>query len=62
MSRCKYFNECGKKDSIARTLIEACGWKDMTCICSDYKPGHPELDPYWKDIIDETNRRLSNAN
>lgn len=25
-------------------------------LCEDYTP--VEIDPYWKDIIDETNRRL----
>lgn len=27
--------------------------------CGNYTP--VELDPYWKDIIDETNRRLNNV-
>lgn len=26
--------------------------------CNNYTP--VEIDPYWKDIVDETNRRLNN--
>lgn len=30
----------------------------VPCMCDYYIP--VEIDPYWKDIVDETNRRLNN--
>lgn len=59
MRQCKHLNNC-KKNMLTKTLMEACGWSELTCMCSDYEPNCPEIDPYWKDIIDETNRRLYN--
>lgn len=57
MRQCKYYNECSKKD-VMNTLLNALGYTDTICLCSNYKPNNPKVDPYWKDIIDETNRRL----
>lgn len=55
--QCKYYKECGKKDTMS-TLLNVLGYTDIICSCSDYEPTCPDVDPYWKDIIDETNRRL----
>lgn len=50
MRRCKYFYNC-----IVITHKHIC--KIIRgCKCLNYTP--VEVDPYWKDIIDETNRRL----
>lgn len=57
MRRCKYYNKCEKKDTMG-TVLSVSGYTDVICSCSDYKPIYPDVDPYWKDIIDETNRRL----
>lgn len=59
MRRCKYYNECEKKNTMS-TFLNVLGYTDIICLCTNYKPSCPELDPYWKDIIDETNRRLNN--
>lgn len=50
MRRCKYFCNCivVRQYGSCRTLRD--------CTCNYYIP--VELDPYWKDIVDETNRRL----
>lgn len=45
MRRCKYFYDCYRKILLPNK-----------CRCRYYV--QLELDPYWKDIIDETNRRL----
>lgn len=49
MRRCKYLYVTHKR--ICKIIR---GYK-----CLNYTP--VELDPYWKNIIDETNRRLNNA-
>lgn len=52
MRRCKYIYNC-----IVITHYGTCRIpRDIAC--DDYRP--VELDPYWKDIVDETNRRLYN--
>lgn len=48
MRRCKYFYDCCRNISLPNK-----------CICRYYV--QLELDPYWKDIVDETNRRLNNV-
>lgn len=48
MRHCKYFYGCDVK--IFGDFLK--------CKCRYYTP--VELDPYWKDIVDETNRRLNN--
>lgn len=63
MRRCKYaiinnsiFYDCCGKDNNE----EICHQKALKIAILDcYEP--VEIDPYWKDIIDETNRRLNNA-
>lgn len=57
MRRCKYYNKCDKKDTMT-TFLNVLGYTDVRCLCSDYVPDCPDVDPYWKDIIEETNRRL----
>lgn len=57
MKQCKHLYNC-KKNMLTKTLLEACGWSELICMCNDYEPSDPEIDPYWKDIFDETNRRL----
>ena len=47
MRRCKYYYECDYKISITNK-----------CLCRPHTP--VDLAPYWKDIVDETNRRLNN--
>lgn len=69
MRRCKYFYRetwlcynyipcsaitCTRKQ-LPFVEIESCDTGINDC----YTP--VEIDPYWKDIIDETNRRLNNA-
>lgn len=52
MRRCKYINYC--------VVVANYGLCKLLrdCTCNYYIP--VELDPYWKDIFDETNRRLNN--
>lgn len=45
MRRCKYYYDCDRKILVPEK-----------CRCRYFKL--VELDPYWKDIFDETNRRL----
>lgn len=62
MRRCKYatrgdsiFYDCCSKDNNKKM----CHQKALKIAILDcYTP--VEVDPYWKDIIDETNRRLNN--
>lgn len=62
MRRCKYaiidngiFYDCCGKDNNEKI----CHQKALKIVILDcYEP--VEIDPYWKDIIDETNRRLNN--
>lgn len=46
MRRCNFFYECDRKIPVTNK-----------CKCRYFES--VELDPYWKDIIDETNRRLN---
>lgn len=52
MRRCKYLYNC-----IVITHKRICKII-RSCKCLNYNP--VEIDPYWKDIVDETNRRLYN--
>lgn len=36
-------------------------WTPSQCLNGGYCYTPVELDPYWKDIFDETNRRLNNG-
>lgn len=47
MRKCKYFYGCDRKI-----------FDFLKCKCRYYTP--VEIDPYWKDIVDETNRSLNN--
>lgn len=53
MRRCEWFYSCIViyHKRICKVL--------RGCNCNNYIS--VEIDPYWKDIIDETNRRLNNA-
>lgn len=60
MRRCiKYLKSCRfqnwKLTPKGFFIANDCGIKKL---CEDYTP--VEVDPYWKGIIDETNRRLNN--
>ena len=57
MKRCKYYKECDFKMPGIQ-LLDALGYENVICECEYYVPEAPDIDPYWKDIIDETNRRL----
>lgn len=74
MRRCKYYSSeafCYEDYSTGdKNIVIGCyccfpytpetGCEFMNCLvgidCNNYTP--VEIDPYWKDIIDETNRRL----
>lgn len=70
MRRCKYFYTEGRTRSfighaeiiqIVKCSRYALGFYPLNCekgLSKCYTP--VEIDPYWKDIIDETNRRLNN--
>lgn len=53
--RCRYNTTCSLRYKYL--FIEELN--DLNCYCKNYTP--VEIDPYWKDIIDETNRRLNNV-
>lgn len=54
-TRCKYNTTC----SIRYKYLFIEELNKLNCYCKNYTP--VEVDPYWKDIIDETNRRLNNV-
>ena len=66
MRRCKYYKKEFKSHLVNERLLISwylyCSFDNSEgCIvlhenCIHYTP--VELDPYWKDIFDETNRRL----
>lgn len=66
MRRCKYYKKELKAHLVDKELLISwhlyCSFDNSEgCIeahenCINYTP--VELDPYWKDIVDETNRRL----
>lgn len=68
MRRCKYYKKEIKPHFVNKELFINwylyCSFDDSEgCIilhenCIHYTP--VEIDPYWKDIVDETNKRLNN--
>lgn len=67
MRRCKYEVVNKYSKLVNNELLLTREWfclhdNEEGCIeykeCNNYIP--VEVDPYWKDIIDETNRRLNN--
>lgn len=67
MRRCKYYKRAIKPHFVNKELFMNwylyCSFDySEGCIilnCIHYTP--VEIDPYWKDIVDETNRRLNNG-
>lgn len=77
MRRCKYYfkeafcyveypngtNKIGLESICCFPYTSETRCEFMNCLfnesCVNYTP--VEIDPYWKDIVDETNRRLNNA-
>lgn len=76
MRRCRYYfseafcyvdypsgtNEIGSVSECLFPYTSETIGEFMSCLfgekCENYIP--VEIDPYWKDIVDETNRRLNN--
>lgn len=71
MRRCIYFNKVVWLDEDGSVITGIGCYRhqyvycynpetnDCSSICSSYQP--VELDPYWKDIVEQTNRRLNNG-